>query len=80
MEDPDVPAALAGQAVMKLGVDLTSLSYVLGGESIRVTRRPGMARWREHLFTALSRNATSAADYFRLPFEQTLVLGITVEL
>ena len=80
MEDPDVPAALAGQAVMKLGVDLASLSYVLGGESIRVTRRPGMARWREHLFTALSRNATSAADYFHLPFEQTLVLGITVEL
>ena len=80
MEDPDVPAALAGQAAMKLGLDLPTLSYVLGGESLRITSRPGMARWREHLFAALARNATSAADYFHLPFEQTLVLGITVEL
>ena len=79
-ESPDVPDALAERVVPGLDVDLSSISYVLGAESLRVTARPGMVRWREHLFAALSRNATSAADYFSLPFDQTLVLGITVEL
>ncbi|HEY8059253.1 MAG TPA: KUP/HAK/KT family potassium transporter, partial [Acidimicrobiales bacterium] len=80
IESPEVPTALAGRALNHLGIDLSSISYVLGAESLRVTARPGMVRWREHLFAALSRNSTSAADYFCLPFDQTLVLGITVEL
>jgi KUP system potassium uptake protein len=80
MEDPDIPRALADRVVMKLGIDLETLSYFLGRESLRVTARPGMARWREHLFAFQSRNATSAANYFHLPYEQTVELGITVEL
>jgi KUP system potassium uptake protein len=80
MEDPDIPRALAHQVVMKLGIDLGTLSYFLGRESLRVTSRPGMTRWREHLFTFQSRNATSAANYFHLPYEQTVELGITIEL
>ena len=39
----------------------------LGREALRVTPRPGMARWREHLFAVLSRNATSAAELLRPP-------------
>jgi KUP system potassium uptake protein len=80
MEDPDIPRALADRAVMKLGLDLETLSYFLGREALRVTSRPGMARWREHLFAFQSRNATSAANYFHLPYEQTVELGITIEL
>ncbi len=79
-ESPDVPDALAGQAAMRLGLELSALTYVIGTEAVRVTSRPGMARWREHLFAVLSRNATRAADYFCLPSEQTLVVGVTVEL
>jgi KUP system potassium uptake protein len=39
-----------------------------------------MARWREHLYALLSRNATSAATYFRLPLDRTIELGLPVEL
>jgi KUP system potassium uptake protein len=39
-----------------------------------------MARWREHLFAFMARNATSAANYFKLPLEQTIELGVAVEL
>ena len=80
MEDIDVPRALSLEAAPKLGVDLDSLPYFLGRESLRVTARPGMARWREHLFALMSRNATSAATYFGLPPEQTVELGLAVEL
>lgn len=79
-EDPDVPRALTEHADRRLGLDAGAISYFLGGESIRITSRPGMARWRGRLFAVLSRNATSPADYFNLPVEQTVVLGISVTL
>jgi KUP system potassium uptake protein len=80
MEDPDIPRALAERVVMELGTNLDTLTYFLGRDWLRVTSRPGMARWREHLYAFMSRNATSAANYFRLPAEQTVELGLNVEL
>jgi KUP system potassium uptake protein len=80
VEDPDVPQALADRVVYELGVNLATVSYFIGRESVRVTPRPGMVGWREHLFAFMSRNATSAARYFKLPPDQTLELAVTVEL
>lgn len=79
-ETPDVPQALADAVVPRLGTDLAGLTYFIGRESVRITPRPGMAPWREHLFAFLSRNTSSAADYLGLPLDQTLELGVTVEL
>ena len=47
---------------------------------ITVTERPGMAQWRERLFAMMSRNATPAGNYFQLPLDQTVDLGVHVEL
>jgi KUP system potassium uptake protein len=80
MEVPDVPGALAEHVAGELGTDLSTISYFVGRESVRITARPGMARWREHLFAAMSRNTTSAANYFKLPLEQTLEQSLGVEL
>ena len=80
MESPDVPRALAERVTMEVGLDLDSISYFVSRESLRVTSKPGMARWREHLFAFMARNATSAANYFKLPLEQTIELGVAVEL
>lgn len=80
VEDPDVPRALAAKAAMELGVELDAVTYFVGRESIQVTDQPGMARWREHLFAVMSRNAVSAARYFELPPEQTFELGVVVAL
>jgi KUP system potassium uptake protein len=80
MEDIDVPQALVVEVAPKLGIDLAGVPYFLGRESLRVTARPGMARWREHLFALMSRNATSAATYFDLPPEQIVEVGLAVEL
>jgi KUP system potassium uptake protein len=76
----DVPAALADHVVSQVPLDLAELSYFVGRESVRVTPRPGMARWREHLFSVLSRNASSTADLFQLPLAQTVEIGLGVEL
>jgi KUP system potassium uptake protein len=80
MDTADVPTALAQRVVMELGTDLSTLSYFLGSETISVTSRPGMAMWREHLYSFMSRNATRPAELFHLPIDQTLGVGVGVEL
>jgi KUP system potassium uptake protein len=80
MEQPDVPQALAAHRLPNVPLDLASVSYFVGRESIKVTARPGMARWREHLYSFLSRNSGSAANYFNLPIDQTVEVGVGVEL
>ena len=79
LEEPDVPAGLAEHVAGRIGVDVAMLTSYVGRESLRVTSRPGMAMWREHLFALMSRNATGASNYFRLPIEQTVELGWAVD-
>lgn len=80
MDEPDVPAGLRQGEAERLGVHPDKTTYFLGAESLLVTRRPGMARWRERLFAVLNRNATNAADFFSLPPESTVTIGMRVEL
>ena len=39
-----------------------------------------MARWRQNLFEALSRNAGRAVDYFAIPDNAVIELGTRVQL
>jgi KUP system potassium uptake protein len=80
LEDPDIPRALAGRPSMDLGLDLGSITYFVGRESVRVTPLPGMARWPEHLYALMSRNEADPATYFRLPAGEVFELGVIVEL
>ena len=80
MEEPDVPLGLCQGACRQLAIDPARVTYFLGAELLRVTERKGMAMWREHLFAFLSRNATPAAVYFKIPLAQTFTLGTTIEL
>jgi KUP system potassium uptake protein len=80
MEEPDVPLGLRQGACRHLAIDPSRVTYFLGAELLRVTERKGMAMWREHLFAFLSRNATPAAVYFKIPLAQTFTLGTTIEL
>jgi KUP system potassium uptake protein len=80
MEDPDVPSGLRQGPANRLAVYAAPVTHILGAESLVVTDRPGMARWREHLFARLSRNASNATDYFSLPDDCTITLGTRVEL
>lgn len=80
MEDPDVPRDLALARQSGLAIELDKVSYFLGRERLLPTHRPGMSIWREQLFALMSRNARDAADFFRLPPEQVVELGIRVEM
>ncbi len=80
MEDPDVPAALAQAREQGLVLTEEDLVYFLGRETIIVTRRKGMAIWREKLFVLMARNAVRATAFFRLPPDRVVELGVQVEM
>ena len=79
-EDPDIPAALLKARELGMRFDPNDLTYFLGRETIIVTRRKGMAIWREHLFVLMARNAVRATAFFRLPPERVVELGVQVEM
>jgi KUP system potassium uptake protein len=80
MEDPDVPEALVQARAQGLLIDPVDLTYFLGRETIIVTRRRGMAIWREQLFVVMARNAVRATAFFKLPPERVVELGVQVEM
>ena len=80
MNAPDIPAALALCASQGLAIPPFETSYFLSRETFVPTPGAGMARWREQLFAAMSRNAGSVASYFRLPDDAVVELGTRVQI
>jgi KUP system potassium uptake protein len=80
METPDIPAALSLCRKRGLDINLFAVSYFLSREIIVPRRGAAMAYWRESLFAAMSRNAGSVAEFFRLPANCVVELGTRVAL
>ena len=80
MENPNVPQLLGASRDWGLLVDLERTTYYLGRETLIASGRPGMARWRKRLFAFVSRNARSATEYFGIPPNRVVELGMQVEL
>ena len=80
MQDPDVPEALMHAIKLGLELDPGDVTFFLGRETIIVTKRQGMAVWRERLFILMARNAVRATAFFRLPPERVVELGVQVEM
>lgn len=80
MEDIDVPALLAAAGEKGLVTRPMETTYFLGRETLVVTKRPsGMMKWREKIFASMTRNAESAAEFFRLPANRVVELGARIE-
>jgi KUP system potassium uptake protein len=80
MEDPDVPELLRQAAKQGLKTDESRVTYFLSKETILSSGGPGMQPWRRRLFAIMSRNATSAAKFFKLPPNRVVELGMQVEV
>jgi KUP system potassium uptake protein len=80
MDDPDVPETLAQAREQGWEINTEDLTYFLGRETILVTRKKGMAIWREKLFVLMARNAVRATAFFRVPPERVVELGVQVEM
>ncbi len=74
-ESPDIPSALA--PVVPTDARAT---YFLSRQTLVPTRKPGMAIWRERLFSAMVRNAEQPMTFFCLPINRVVELGSQVEI
>jgi KUP system potassium uptake protein len=81
MQESDVPSALC--RIHNCGPDFKMMdtSFFLARQTLLTTgNRPGMALWRERLFSWMLRNAESAMEFFKLPPNRVVELGSQVEL
>ena len=80
MNLPDIPKAL--QICESHGIDLEPMrtSYFVSRETVVPTRGDGMWQWRERLFAAMSRNAGSVVEFFKIPNNAVIELGTRVQI
>jgi KUP system potassium uptake protein len=78
----DLLRALELCGAMGLEFDLMETSFFLSREKIvpAVGGIAPMARWREHMFSAMARNAANITDYLNIPTNCVVELGTRVEI
>ncbi|MFN7834643.1 MAG: potassium transporter Kup [Burkholderiaceae bacterium] len=79
-DERDIPLALEHCQIRGIEFDMMQTSFFISRQTVIPTVGSGMALWREHLFTFMSRNARNAADYFRIPSNRVIELGTQVEI
>jgi KUP system potassium uptake protein len=80
MEDPDVPAALAAATAQGLAVDPANVTYILSNNTLIPVRGSGLSRWRRRIFVYLMRNALRPTQFFRLPVNRVIELGMQITI
>ena len=80
MESPNIPRAL--EALQERGVAFEPMlaSYFLGREVLVPSMVPKMPIWRLWLFLVMARNAVSATEFFRIPSDRVVELGVRVAI
>jgi KUP system potassium uptake protein len=79
-QTPNVPRELGRADIPGVNLDPGEMSFFVGRFNVKSTARPGMARWRERLYTGLARIATHPNEFFRIPADQVIELGAEVEI
>ena len=80
MQTPDIPLALELCGSQGLPFDMMSTSFFVSRALIVSSPKPGMVKWRERLFLALSKNAMNAADFFKIPANRVIEMGTRIEI
>jgi KUP system potassium uptake protein len=80
VEDPDVPELLELCRAEGVAFDLMETSFFVSRETLIARGASGMAGWRERLFVSMSKNATSASDFFRIPTNRVVEVGTQIEI
>ena len=80
MQEIDIPAVLKKVENCGPKFKMMETSFFLSRQTLLASDRPGMALWREHVFSWMMRNAESAMDFFKLPTNRVVELGSQVEI
>ena len=80
MESPNIPRALEELNALGVAFDPMQASYFLGREVLVPAMVPKMPLWRLWLFLVLARNAVPATEFFRIPSDRVVELGVRVAI
>jgi KUP system potassium uptake protein len=80
MERPDLPAALEQCVSWGLPIEMMTTSFFISRAMIVPGANPGMMKWRKRLFLVISKNALSAADFFKIPTNRVIEMGKRIEI
>ncbi|WP_408891052.1 potassium transporter Kup [Roseicella aquatilis] len=79
-ESPNIPRELAELRADGVPFEPMQASYFLGRETVVAAVAPKMSQWRQWLFTFMSRNAVPATEFFRIPSDRVVELGVRVAI
>jgi KUP system potassium uptake protein len=80
METPEVPAALEAARQFGLKWQDEDTTYYLAALTLLASDRIGMSVWRDKLFIFLSRNARRATNFFQIPPDRVVEIGIQLQI
>ena len=80
MEQPNIPRAFAAMRKAGLKFDIMTTSFFLGRRTLKRSPNSGMPQWQDRLFIALTKQATSAPDFFNLPSDRVVELGAQMKV
>jgi KUP system potassium uptake protein len=80
MESPNIPRELEELGASGVAFDPMQASYFLGREVLVPAMVPKMPWWRLWLFLVLARNAVPATEFFRIPSDRVVELGVRVAI
>ncbi len=78
MESPNIPREL--ESLVAQGIDFKAMqaSYFVGRETVVPASVPKLRFIRRWLFLYMSRNAISATEFFRIPSDRVVELGVRI--
>jgi KUP system potassium uptake protein len=80
-ETPDIPATLATASVKGLSFDPMQTTFFLGRETLILSHNhTKMQPWRKLIFGFLSHNSYDASQFFHIPVNRVIEIGMQIEL
>jgi KUP system potassium uptake protein len=80
MQNPDVPRALQLCEVKGMTFDLMSTTFYLARETVVPAAKSSFTPLRAQVFRLMSKNATSATDFFKIPANRVVELGTQIAI
>jgi KUP system potassium uptake protein len=80
MESPNIPRALEELGDAGLSYAPMQASFFLGRDVLVPAMVPKLPMWRLWLFLLMSRNAVPATEFFRIPSDRVVELGVRVAI
>ncbi len=78
LESPNIPRDL--ETMPELAFEPMQASYFLGRETLVQATVPKMSAWQQWIFATMSRNSLPATEFFRIPSDRVVELGVRVAI